>query len=627
MEQLKLLRDRRFVPHFWTQFLTAFNDNFLKNAIVILIAFKEATVWGLASSQMVAVAGGIFILPFFLFSATAGQLADKFEKTRLIRIIKVIEVFIMAFALAGFALHQYGFLLVVLFLMGLHSTFFGPIKYSILPQLLKEHELVAGNALVEAGSFIGILAGTILGGLLVTVEPFGPTVAASAMVAVAAIGYLTSRWIPTTDAADPKLEVHWNPVSTTWEIYRFTRENRTVFLSIMGISWFWAFGAAFLSLFPPYVKETLNGNEHLVTLFLAVFSIGIAIGSALCERLSFRRLELGLVPFGSIGMTFFTVDLFLLGNPFEHISGTVDLAAFFSQSAGFRIVFDLLLIAIFAGLYIVPLYTLVQERSDASHRSRVLASNNVFNALYMVAGAGVIMALHGLKLSVPQIFGIIAAVNAVVSIYIYSIIPEFFLRFLTWMLAHVFYRVRVTGLEKVPANGPAILVCNHVTFVDWLFIAGAVKRPVRFVMDYSYIPKPKLLRHLFIEHAKVIPIAQAKENPALLQKALDKIAAELQAGEVVCIFPEGRLTRDGELSKFRPGVEKILSATPVPVVPMALQGLWGSMFSWKDGKAIYKAPRKLWSRIGLTIGAAIPPERATAEELQSLVAGLRGESR
>ena len=617
MRQFQLLKARRFGPLFLTQFLGAFNDNFLKNAIVILITYRAVTVAGVPPAQMVAAAGGIFILPFFLFSATAGQLADKMEKSLLIRWVKIIEIGIMLMAGIGFVLEIYELLLVALFFMGLHSTFFGPIKYSILPQHLATDELVGGNALIESGTFLAILMGTIAGGVLI-LEPSGAWIVSIALTVVAAAGLWTSLPIPQAPAVDPGLTVQWNPIPPTIEIIALTRKTRSVFLSILGISWFWFFGGAMLSLFPPFCKDVLGSEPSLVTLFLSIFSVGIGLGSLLCERLSRRQLELGLVPLGSIGISVFTADLFFAGIPSS--SQGMGVLDFLRDPAGIRIVADLLLLSIFSGFFIVPLYTLMQERSEMSHRSRIIAGNNILNALFMVVSSVMLMGLMHFGFTVAQIFLILAVLNGVVAVYIYTLLPEFLIRFMIWILANLVYRLRVQGAEKVPTEGAAVLVCNHVSFVDWMVIAAGVKRPVRFIMDHTYA-KGWPTRTL-CKQAKVILIAPASENAAILRASFETVACSLREGELVCIFPEGRLTADGNLNPFKSGVEKIIRDTPVPVIPMALRGLWGSLFSRKGGRAILKWPTRFWSRVELVIASPVAPESASAAKLQEKVAEL-----
>jgi 1-acyl-sn-glycerol-3-phosphate acyltransferase len=619
--QFELLRQRRFLPFFITQFLGAFNDNILKNALVILLSFHAAEWSTLNAATLVNLCAGIFILPFFLFSATAGQIADRFEKSRLIRFVKLFEIAIMGVAAAGFAMRSLALLLGALFLMGMHSTLFGPVKYAILPQQLQADELIGGNALVEAGTFVAILIGTILGGVLVA--GFGPPAVASTAFAVAVCGYLISRAIPVAPAAAPQLQINWNPLSETWRNIAFCRGQRTVFLSILGISWFWFYGALFLSQFPAYAKDSLGGDESAVTLMLALFSIGIGVGSLLCERLSGHKVEIGLVPFGAIGLTLFGVDLWL-ATPSAAVAthlGALDLVA---DSHHWRIFADLTLIGIFGGFYIVPLYALVQSRSPVEHRSRIIAGNNILNAAFMVAAALIAIVFLQVGLTVPQLFLITALLNAAVAIYIFRLVPEFLMRFLIWGLIHSVYRLDREGLEHIPEEGPCIVACNHVSFVDALVIAAACRRPIRFIMDHRIFRTP-LLSFVF-RTGRAIPIAPAKENQALLEQAYDTVAEGLAAGDVVGIFPEGQITASGDMNAFKSGIQRIVERTPVPVVPMALSGLWGSFFSRQDGPAMTRPFRRgPFSRIRLRVGRPLRPEEATPERLQAIVADLRGD--
>ncbi|MBS0512192.1 MAG: MFS transporter [Proteobacteria bacterium] len=621
--QFELITQRRFLPFFLTQFLGAFNDNVYKNALVVLLTFQSVRYTTMAPGVLVNLCAGLFILPFFLFSATAGQIADKYEKSRLIRFTKLLEIVVMLLACAAFALDSLGLMLVSLFLMGAQSTLFGPVKYAILPQHLREDELVGGNALVESGTFIAILIGTLAGGIVIAL-PQGTLWASIAVVALAVLGYLTSRGVPVAPAASPDLRINWNPVTETCRNLAFTRGNRTVFLSILGVSWFWFYGAVFLSQFPAYAKDVLGGNEHAVVMLLAVFSVGIGIGSLLCERLSGGHVELGLVPFGSIGMSLFALDLWW-SSPAAALAsgGALPLATVLAQPGAWRALFDLVAIGIFGGFFIVPLYALIQSRSEPEHRSRIIAGNNILNALFMVVAAGMGAGLLAAGLSVPQLFLVTALLNAAVAIYIYTLVPEFLLRFVVWMLVHTVYRLRVRGIDQVPESGPAVIVCNHVSFVDALVIMAACRRPIRFVMDHRIFRTP-MLRFVFRE-SRAIPIAPAKEDLRKMERAFDLVAEALQAGEVVGLFPEGQITGDGELQPFRPGIARIVERTPAPVVPMALRGLWGSFFSRKDGPAMTRPLRRgLFSRIELVVGEALAPEAATPAALRQRVAALRG---
>ena len=623
--QFRLLLERRFAPFFGVQFLGAMNDNVFKQALVILLAYQTATFTTMSSDVLQNVAQALFILPFFLFSATAGQLADKYEKSRLISVTVAIELVVMMLGAAGFFMHDLTLLLAALFLGGVQSALFGPVKYAILPQQLRESELIGGNGLVEMGTSVAILLGMMLGGWMVSQAGWGITAVALTTVALSALGLLLSRRIPLAPAADPDLRINWNFVTETWRNFQFMRGNRTVFLSILGISWFWFFGAMFITQFPNLSKNILAGDEHVVTLLLVVFSLGIGVGSLLCERLSGHKIEIGLVPFGSIGMTLFAVDLYFVLE--AHIQDApVALGQFVREFGHWRILADLLLIGMFGSFYIVPLYALVQSRSEASHRSRIIAGNNILNALFIVVAAAIAIALFKAGFTIPQLFLVTAALNAAVAIYIYTLVPEFLMRFIVWLLIHSVYRLEKSGLENIPESGPAVLVCNHVSFVDALIIAAACSRPARFVMDHGIFRIPVL--NFVFRTGRAIPIASAREDPALLERAYDEIARALEAGDIVCIFPEGRITDTGEIYPFRSGIKRIVDRTPVPVVPLALRGLWGSFFSRKGGPAMSKPFRRgILSRIELVVGRALSPHRVAPEDLQAKVLELRGDRR
>ncbi|MFT3757349.1 MFS transporter [Thauera sp.] len=631
--QFKLMGERRFLPFFLTQFLGAFNDNFYKNALVVLITFQAARLTELSPGVLVNVAAGLFILPFLLFSAIAGQLADKYEKSSLIRWTKLLEIALMAIAALGFATMSLPLLLATLFLMGTQSAIFGPVKYAILPQMLEETELVGGNALVESGTFLAILLGTIAGGLLIE-APDGVAWVSAGTLAVAVLGYLSCRAIPPAAAVDPDMKLDWKPVSQTWQMIRFAAGERTVFLSILGISWFWFYGAMFLSQFPGFASTVLGGDEKAVTLLLAVFSLGIALGSLLCERMSGKQVEIGLVPFGSIGLTLFGLDLWWASAGLEAAgfaaagteAGTAmrPLSELLAEPAVWRILFDLVMLALCGGFFIVPLYALVQSRSAPSHRSRIIAANNILNSLFMVAAAGLGAVMLAAGASVPQLFLVTALLNAAVAIYIYTLVPEFLLRFIVWLLIHTVYRLRVEGIGQVPEKGPAVIVANHVSFVDALIIMAACRRPIRFVMDHRIFRWP-ILSFIF-RTSRAIPIAPASEDRAMMERAFDEVARALEAGELVGLFPEGKISGDGEMSPFRPGIARIVARTPVPVVPMALRGLWGSFFSRKGGAAMTRPFRRgAFSRIELVADAPIEAAEVSPETLYQRVAALRGD--
>jgi 1-acyl-sn-glycerol-3-phosphate acyltransferase len=623
LNQFQLLRTRRFLPFFVTQFLGALNDNLFKNAMVLLLTFHAAQASMLSTGVLVNLAAGIFILPFFLFSATAGQLADKYERSRIIRLVKVFEIAIALVGAVGFARKDVTLLFTALFMLGVHSTVFGPVKYAILPQQLRESELIGGNALVETGTFVAILFGTILAGVLMGRADGGHLSVPAITILVAVAGYIASRSVPTAPASDPSLKINWNPFSETWHTIQLTRGNRVVFLAILGISWYWFLGALMLSQFPGYAKDHLGGNESVVTLLLAVFAIGVGVGSLLCERLSGRKIEIGLVPFGSIGLSLFILDLFF-ASPAAGVLPHANAWEYLSQPGGWRVLIDLVLIGVFGSFYIVPLYALIQSRSELSHRSRIIAANNILNALFMVVAAAFGAGTLAAGATIPQLFLACAFLNAAVALYIYLLVPEFLMRFLAWMLIHSIYRLRKSGLENIPETGPAVLACNHVSFVDAVVILGACPRPIRFIMDRQIFGIPVL--GFVFRTGRAIPIASAKEDPQMLEAAYAEVARALSAGDLVGIFPEGRITETGELSAFRGGVKRIVDTTAVPVIPMALRGLWGSMFSRKGGPAFLKRPRPL-SLVELVVGAPIPPEAVTPEGLQQVVQELRGDRR
>ncbi|WP_373498344.1 MFS transporter [Desulfococcus sp.] len=619
--QFGLLRVRRFAPFFWTQFLGAFNDNVFKNALIILIAYKGGHAIQMDSNILINLSAGLFILPFFLFSATAGQLSDKYEKALMIRRIKFMEIVIMGAAAVAFAADSMIALMAILFFMGAQSAFFGPVKYSIIPQHLAPDELVGGNAMVGMGTFVSILLGTITGGVLVQIEN-GALWIGLTVCAIALAGYSASLFIPKAPALAQRITIRINPFTQTWKTIGYARRIHSVFLSVLGISWFWFLGSAYLTQIPNFTRFILKSGESVVTLLLTMFSIGIGVGSLLCEKLSGKKVELGLVPLGSLGLSLFGIDLFLAYDPPE-VASLMDISGFMGTPGSLRVLCDLVLIGIFGGFYIVPLNAFVQLRTEPEYRARVISANNILNALFMVlsTGAGVLL-LGFVKLSIPQFFLIIAIGNILVAVYIYSVVPEFTMRFLIWMLTHTLYRVRHEGLSHVPDEGAALLVCNHVSYVDGLIIAGALRRPVRFVV-FEPIYRMPVLNFIF-RTGGAIPITSEKTNPGTYRHALDAIDRALADGEAVCLFPEGKLTSDGEIDRFRPGLESILRRRPVPVIPMALRGLWGSFFSHRGGPAMTRRPARFWSEVTIACGSPVPPAQATAEGLRETVAVLRG---
>ena len=622
-DSIKLLTTTRFRPFFLTQLLGAFNDNLYKNGLTIFIAFQVASVSQEESSALVNVAAALFILPFFLFSPIAGQLADKHEKSMLIRYIKLLEIGIMLLGAMAFVLESTTMLVGILFLMGTQSALFGPVKYSLMPEALKPEELVGGNALVESGTFLAILLGLIAS---VYIIDLGNAAIAAAVVLTAVIGYWTSRGIPALPAAAPELELSFNIPRQTVNIMRDARENRSVFYSIMGISWFWFFGITYVTQLPNYVRYELGANEQVYVLLLAVFSIGIGAGSFLCERLSGRMVEIGLVPIGALGLSLFGIDIYFSQGLSLADADLIGPIAFIAQGSSLRVSFDILMLGISGGIYIVPLFALVQQRSEPSKRSRIIAANNILNALFMVVASVYGFIVLSAGVSIPVLFLIVSVLNAAVALFIFKLVPEFAMRLLIWMLVHTMYRIDRTDLDKIPDEGPAILVCNHVSFVDALVVAGCIRRPIRFVMYYRIFQLP-LLSFVF-KTANTIPIAGAKEDKDMMDSAFNKISAALQNGELVCIFPEGKITEDGEINEFKSGVMWALERDRVPVIPLALRGLWGSFFSRAHGNAMSRLfPRGMLSRLELVAGDPVEADAVTPALLQQNVEQLRGERR
>lgn len=621
--QFELFKQRRFLPFFITQGLGAFNDNIFKNGLAAMVVFSASKTAGLNTDQVVNLSAMAFILPFFLFSALFGQFADKFEKSAQIRRIKIFEIVIMLMATLGFWLQSLPLLLSVLFLLGFQSTMFGPIKYGILPQVLEKRELVGGNALIEMGTFVAILLGTIAGPLLMGIESDWPIWLSGAGLVTAVVGYLASRRIPAAEAVAPELKINWNFITETVRNIRFIGSNRVVLNSVLGISWFWFFGATFLVQIPSYSENVLGGDEKLMSMLLAMFIVGISTGSLLCEKLSGRQIEIGLVPLGAIGLTIFGIELFFASpaTPTTYLT----LSSFFAAAANWRIMFDLVMIGIFSGFFIVPLYALVQQRTEPAHRSRVIAGNNILNAMFMVISAITAMILLGRAgFSIPQLFLFTALLNLVVTLYIFTIVPEFLMRFLVWLLVRTIYRVKVIGYHNIPEHGPVIIASNHVSFADPLIIGGVIQRPVRFVMHYKIFRIPLL--HFIFKTGKAIPVASREQDPEVLKRAYTGMHEVLEQGEVLGIFPEGVITSDGEICSFKNGVEKVVSEQPVPVVPVALCHMWGSLFSRRDS-LLKRRPYKLWSQIELRIGKPIMPEEFTTQKLEEAVKALRGDDR
>ncbi len=597
---LKLLRARRFAPLFWTQLFGAFNDNFFKSALVVTLTFGAMSSTELSTDALVNLSTALLVLPFFLFSAVAGQLADRIDKSRLIRILKMTELGVMVIALIGFTMGSLPLLFAALFMMGTQSAFFGPVKYAILPQHLADEELLGANGLVEMGTFVAILAGTIVGALVVAVPGIGIPLVGASLIAVSLAGIFSARFVPSAPPSG-QTKVDWNLVRGTVETIRIGRREQGVWRSILGASWFWGVGAFVLGQMPR-LAETLGGDERALTWMLSAFSVGIAIGSVICEKMNAGRIEVGRVPFAGVMMSISLVGL--------AYATTIVWACVALAALGF-----------FGGMFIVPLYAFMQHEAKEEERSRVIAANNIVNAAFMVGAAIYAMVRLGSGVELSSLVLEVAILHGVATIVAAVFVHRGMIRLTIGRIVRTMYRVDVEGLEAIPAEGAALVVANHQSFIDAFILGGLSQREIRFVMDHRMAQLPGM--RWFFRLTGAIPIASRKDDPKILEAAFEEIDAALANGELVGIFPEGMCTRDGETNVFKPGVEKILQRRPVPVVPIALDGLWGSFFSYRHGYPMKSFPRRFWSKIRVVAGKPRSPQ-LSADELREVVERLRG---
>ncbi|MBI5165818.1 MAG: MFS transporter, partial [Magnetospirillum sp.] len=604
---LALLKSRKFGPLFLTQFLGAANDNVFKNALVILVVYQLGEGAGIKPAVMGTLAAASFILPFFLFSATAGQLADRYEKSAMIRVVKVAEVALMLLAAVGFITLSPWFLLFVLFLLGTQATFFGPLKYAILPDHLSEDDLIGGNALIEGGTFLAILLGTIAGGLLV-LSPDGTLWVAGLVVALAGAGLAASRAIPHARVASPSLEISFNVWRETIAIVCSARERRDVFLAILGISWFWLVGATYLSQFPAFTKDVLGADNQVVTFFLTLFSLGIGLGSLLCSKLLKGEISAAPVPLAALAITVFSFDLAVVAEGVDIAGGmVVGLPEFLSRIDNWRIIADLLLVSVSGGIYAVPLYAILQARADESRRARTIAANNVLNALFMTLGAVVTALLLAVGVAVTGVFLLMAVANAIVAIVICGLLPETTLKILLSRLLRLAFRVDVKGLENIAATGERVLiVANHVSLLDAVLLAVFLPGRPTFAVNTQVAQWWWVAPFLKIIDA--FPLDPS--NPL----AIKSLARAVEQGRHVVIFPEGRITVTGALMKVYDGPGLIADKAGADIVPVHIEGAQYSFASYLKGKV----RRRLFPKITLTV---LPAKRL------DLPAALKGRVR
>lgn len=608
-----------------TQFLGAFNDNLLRAALVAIFTYTVLVHEDHENIYVIA-AQGLLSLPFFLFSATAGTLADYFEKSRLITYVKYGEVAIAFLIALAFWSKQPVLMLGLLFLLGTQSAFFAPLKYSILPQHLDRSEIVGGNGVVQMGTFVAILLGSIIGTQLVgtkteeNVAYAVPIVLAVFIIFVAIAGLIASYFIPKARShLDSK--PRWNPIKVTRELIMIASERRSVMRSILGIAWFWSLGAVYLAQLPNLTEDYLHSSKSVLTLLMSVVTISIALGSLTCEKLSRKHVEMGLVPIGAFFISVIGIELFFAINAVPETDPKTVLE-FLQTPSSYRVLIEMVFLGFFMGIYVVPLQTLVQVRTPVEKRARVIAAMNVMNAFVVVCGAlWSLLWLNLIGWDIPSLFLFMSIFNVCVSVYIFLQVPEFTMRFVVWVLSHSMYRVKHEGIDLVPESGGALIACNHVSYIDALVLAGAVRRPIRFVMAKDVYDMP-FLNYLF-RACRTIPIAPKSVDPETYDKAFEDIEQALEEGDLLCIFPEGRLTPDGKVGEFKSGIMKILEKTPVPVVPAALKGLWGMKFT-HHGEGLFKGSWKLRSKLGVALSAPVEGPDVNLSALQREVVRLRG---
>lgn len=577
--QFALLSKRRFLPLFITQFLGAFNDNLYKNALVVLITYVLAEQLPVKPQILVTLTGCLLILPMFLFSAQAGSIADKFEKSKLIQIIKMVEIILMIIGAIGFILQNVTLLMFVLLLLGTQATFFGPIKYSILPFHLQEDELVSGNALIEMGTFLAILIGNILGVVCISFS-HGLIIISSMIVLMALLGFISSCYIPQARPVAPNLNLSLNFIKETWDIVNFSRKTPSIFLCILGISWFWLIGFTFLAEFPNYAKDFIGGDQQIFVLFLAIFSVGIGVGSSLCNRLLKGQIEATYVPLAALGMSLFTFDLYFSTRAemlIPHGTTLMTLSQFFHSFNHWRIMLDMFLIALCGGIYIVPLYAIMQHRAEDSHKARIIASNNIMNALFMTVAAIATMAMIKANFTIPQIFLTIGIVNMIVVVQSCRLLPGYLVKSILRLILQFMYDVNVKGIENYHQAGDRVVIApNHTSFLDGLLLAAFLPGKLSFAMYSGYIDKWWVKPvTLFVEIFPLVPT-----NPF----SMKSIVKYVRENKKLVIFPEGRITVTGALMKIYEGPGMIADKADATILPILIEGAQYTPFSRLRGR-------------------------------------------
>ena len=617
---MNLMQDRRFAPFFWTQALGAFNDNVFKQVVLLLLTYEAVPRMHWDGSLVNSIGMMLFMLPTLVFSSWGGRLADTQDKAPLIRALKTFEVACMAMAALAIWCEAYIAMLGILALVGVQAALFGPVKYAILPQHVPRAHLVGANAWVEMGTFLAILLGTILAGVLAELpDDWRYRLIGVVLIAVALAGWWSARRIP---SAPPLTAQPADSQVITRSSLKLFWTQRSMRFAILGISLFWFLGTCYLSQLNVWVKDVAATDMSMVSALMASFAIGVGLGAALYSKLSVGRLELGLVPIGALIIAL-CGTLFAYSGPKIGMSGeALTLMARLRDGTLLPMMLELIGVGIGGGLYIMPLYLMLQIKSDPNHRARMIAINNIVNALFMlVASLFAILIVNVLHWSLPVFYALVALCALLIGVASFGYNPRPCLRILTFMGMRLCYKLRIKGREFIPEEGAAVVVCNHVSYTDALILAAASPRPLRFVM-YAPIYEMPLING-FCRIAGAIPINNARNTPSAMRRTFRQIKKALDAGEVVMIFPEGQLTRNGEIGSFQRGIERIIEETPVPVIPAALSGLWGGWGTHKGSAPFSGWPKKIHTRVRMMFGEPVPPEQVTRELLYQRVCQLK----
>lgn len=604
--QFSLLGQKRFLPLFITQFLGAFHDNVFKNALVVLLLYAVGINAPKNPEMLVTLAAGLFILPFILFSAMGGQLADKFPKQKIIRVIKLAEIAIAALGTAALFTGSIELSFVTLFALGTQSAFFGPSKYSILPDHLKSDELISGNALLNTGSFLAILFGTIAGTVLIAMQG-GALIVSCLLVGTACAGYAAACFIPPTVSKAPNLKINFNPITETYSILKHAfMQDRKVVRSIVGVAWFYFLGGMFMAQFPNFTRGTLGANEHVLALFLVMFSIGIAFGGLLNNRLLRGRVEAVFVPLAILGITIFSIDLYFASNLIVGAE-LIGLKDFVTNSAHWRILFDVCMISICGGLFVVPLNAIIQHFTEQRHRARIIAGSAILNAVFIFASSIFSAAILTKGLEVRDIFLTFALVNVAVALYICWLLPDYLFKSVLQTILKLVYKVEVRGLENFEKAGPrAVIVSNHVALLDPPLLAAFLPGKPMFAVNSRvaqwFWVKP------FLKLVDAFPLDPT--NPFSIKSLIN----EVQKDKHCVIFPEGRLTETGALMKVYEGPGMVADKADAMILPVRLDGVQHTPFARLKGKV----PLKSFPKITITI---LPPRKFKIED------GLLGRAR